>query len=254
MNGRALVDYGRLLDVIGIEGELLAESALGARPELSVPGCPGLTLSETVRHTGSVYRMVLAWLRDGRRPGQWQRAPNEGDDVSEFLRSGLRELLAELAAHDPAEECSTWWSLDTSYGFWRRRMAHETTVHRVDVQGAAGVTVHPVADDVAEDGVDEVLTLWFDHRLTVLGVSGTRPGDVAVRAGERTWMTRAGPDGTAAWQTTASAAENADAEVTGSPMNVYLWLWGRVSDRAVHSSGDPDAVAQLWALLRLATR
>jgi uncharacterized protein (TIGR03083 family) len=251
---RALVDYGRLLDLLGVQAELLAESANGVRPDLPVPGCPGLTVGETVRHVASVYRMVLGWLRDGRRPRQWQRAPNEEGDPVRFLRSGLRPLLAELAAHAPDEPCPSWWPHDASYGFWYRRMAHETTVHRVDVQAAAGVAVQPVPADVAEDGVDEVLTLWFGHRLTVLGVSGTRPGEVAVRTGERVWLTRAGSGGTSAWRATPSAASAAGAEVTGEAPDVYLWLWGRRPVHQVNSGGDPDAVAQLWALLRLATR
>ncbi|WP_137813481.1 maleylpyruvate isomerase family mycothiol-dependent enzyme [Gandjariella thermophila] len=251
---RALIDYGRLLDVLGVQGELLADSARDVQPDLPVPGCPGLTTGETVRHVASVYRMVLGWLRDGRRPRQWQRAPNRDEDPADFLRSGLRALIDELAAHDPGEPCPTWWPEDTSYGFWYRRMAHETTVHRVDVQAAAGEgAVHPVPEDVAEDGVDEVLTLWFGHRLTVLGVSGSRRGQVAVRTGDRVWMTRVGPVGTAAWRS-AAATSVADAEVTGAPADVYLWLWGRRPVHQVRSSGDPDAVAQLWALLRLATR
>lgn len=254
MTGRALIDYGRLLDVLGVQGELLAEAAHGARPDLPVPGCPGLTAGETVRHVASVYRMVLDWLRDGRRPSQWQRAPNDDEDLTGFLRSGLRALLAELAAHAPDDPCPSWWPQDASYGFWYRRMAHETTVHRVDVQAAAGVAVQPVPADVAEDGVDEVLTLWFGHRLTALGVSGTRQGEVAVRTGGRVWLTRAGPGGTTAWRSTASAVSAAHAEVTGSAWDMYLWLWGRRPVHQMDSSGDPDAVAQLWALLRLATR
>ncbi|HEY3748302.1 MAG TPA: hypothetical protein VGL80_03810 [Pseudonocardiaceae bacterium] len=44
------------------------------------------------------------------------------------------------------------------------------------------------------------------------------------------------------------------ATVSGSPMQIYLWLWGRRPDRAVDMEGNQDAIAQLWALLRLATR
>jgi hypothetical protein len=36
-------------------------------------------------------------------------------------------------------------------------------------------------------------------------------------------------------------------------MTVYLWLWGRLPFTAVRITGDMDAVAALWALLRLAT-
>ena len=37
---RPLVDYGRLLDAIGIEGELMAAAAHGAPTDAPVPGSP----------------------------------------------------------------------------------------------------------------------------------------------------------------------------------------------------------------------
>jgi hypothetical protein len=49
-------------------------------------------------------------------------------------------------------------------------------------------------------------------------------------------------------------ARAADATVTGDPMSVYRWLWGRLPNDAVTLDGDHDAWAQLWALLRLATK
>lgn len=252
--GRSLVGPVRLLDVLAAEAELMAGSAVGQRPHAQVPACPGLTLGETVRHVGSTYRMVVSWLRDGRQPGQWAHQPGPGEELAEFLRVGARDVFAELAAHDPTEAAPTWWPADPTYGFWRRRLAHETTVHRVDVQGAAGVPLTPIDDDVALDGVDEVLTLWFSHRLAVRGITGTTPGTVAIRCDDDVWLARAGPGGSATWRVTPEQAAEADALVSGAPMAVYLWLWGRVPDRWVTIDGNPDIAAQLWALLRLATR
>lgn len=266
MTGRALVEYGRLLHVLGIEAELMASSI--PPPQLIrqagyVPGCPGLTLTEAARHVGSVYRMLWLWLREGTRPRDWQREPRQDQDLPAFLRTGVAPLLTELAAHDPDEPCETWWSVEPNFGFWRRRMAHETTVHRVDVQGAARGPVDPVPEDIAIDGIDEVLTLWFEHRLQVLGIVGTRDYSVAVRTGGREWITRASPSGTSTvrvWSVAGDAGDTAlrpgteNSVVSGTPMAVYLWLWGRVPDSRVTFEGDRDATAQLWALLRLATR
>jgi uncharacterized protein (TIGR03083 family) len=252
---RTLVDHDRLWQVLHTESALLAESVRGARVEAVIPGCPGFTLGETARHVGSQYRMLWYWLRDGRRPGDWQRDPAPGQDLADFVRTGAAPLLAELAAHRPDEPCPTWWPAEPNYGFWRRRMAHETTVHRYDVQGAAGRHTDEVPDDVALDGIDEVLTLWFLHRLEVLGVAGTRDQVVSVQAGGMEWLTRAGADHTSTSRPGEPADIGpADATVSGTPMQVYLWLWGRRPDRAVRRDGDQDAIAQLWALLRLATR
>lgn len=255
MTVRALVPYGQLLDVLRGEGERLATSAVDRAPDLDVPHCPGLTVAETVRHVGSVYRMVLRWLREGDRPSSWQREPVKGQPVERYLRTALAAITDELGAHDPLTVCPTWWPAHECYGFWYRRLAHETTVHRVDVQAAVGQAADSVDlmdEQVALDGIDEVLTLWFAHRLAVLGVSGTRHGRVAVRAGGRTWIACVTPHGTSARQ--AVQSDPADATVSGRPAAVFLWLWGRASHHAVDRTGDLDAVAQLWALLRLATR
>ncbi|GLZ38623.1 maleylpyruvate isomerase N-terminal domain-containing protein [Actinokineospora sp. NBRC 105648] len=252
----ALIDDDRLLDVLEAEGTLLAASAEGADHDRPVLSCPGLTLGETVRHVGSVYRMAVTWIRTGDRPTRWQRQPDDGQSVEDYLRDGLRVLLGELEAHRADEPCPSWHPDARHYGFWRRRMAHESTVHRVDVQSAAGGEVAEVAEEVAVDGVDEALTLWFTHRLAVLGVSGTRRASVAVRTAGHTWLTEVTTDSTAAAPVPPLAASTADATVTARPQELYLWLWGRraVFGKDIQTEGDVDAVAQLWALLRLATR
>lgn len=253
---RPPLDHGRMLDVLGIEGELLvtaAESALPAAARNPVPGCPGLTLGETVRHVGSVHRVTRRWVAEGRRPDEWERAPRDGDLIS-FVRTGLADLIDELGRHDPASWCNTWWPADRTHGFWRRRMAHETTVHRVDVEAAAGMAVAMVADDVALDGIDEVLFLWFAYRLGQLRMSSPQHGVVGLSAAGRHWLAIFEPDRSSARRVEEADARAADAHVTAEPMQLYLWSWGRVPDQAVTISGDPEAAAQLWALLRPATQ
>lgn len=255
-DGWTLTGFPRLLERIEAEAELMAASAQGADPDFEVPGCPGLTLGDTVRHVGSVYRMALAWIRAGDRPTAWQREPDAGQPVADYLLSGMRAMMDQLTAHDPEDACPTWWPDHEVYGFWYRRLAHETTVHRVDVQAAAGVEPDPVPQDVAIDGVDEVLTLWFAYRLGVLGVSGTRHGRVKIRTGGREWMARSTPHGTSSWRV-ADPRELADGTVTATdPRHMYLWLWGRIAPhtRELAREGSEDAIAQIWALLRLATR
>ncbi|WP_026421496.1 maleylpyruvate isomerase N-terminal domain-containing protein [Actinokineospora inagensis] len=252
----ALIDADRLLDVLETETSAVADLAATADPDRPVPGCPGLTVGETARHLGSVYRVAVTWIRTGERPTHWRRQPRDGEPVEDYLRDGLRTLLGELAAHPSDAPCPTWHPTDLTYGFWRRRMAHEATVHRVDVQGAAGVDIDPVPADVAVDGVDEVLTLWFTHRLATLGVAGTRATSVAVRTAGHTWLAEVTTTSTAATPVPPLAAALAAATVTASPQELYLWLWGRraVFSNEVHRDGDLDALTQLWALLRLATR
>lgn len=249
-----LVDPTALLRAITVQGDLLTRSAAVADPGASVPGCPGLTVEETVRHTGDVYGRALGWIRHGEPPDVWPRVPDDGETVSAFHTRARDALTIELAAHDPVEPCATWFPSDSTYGFWRRRMAHETVVHRVDVQAAAGMAVDPVEPDLAGDGVDEILTVWYGHRLAERGITATHDGAVGVVVGGRSWLViLARPRGTVR-RVPAADARAADATVTGDPMSVYLWLWGRLPDRAVTITGDIDATAQLWALLRVATQ
>nr|WP_042181254.1 maleylpyruvate isomerase N-terminal domain-containing protein [Kibdelosporangium sp. MJ126-NF4]CEL14913.1 hypothetical protein [Kibdelosporangium sp. MJ126-NF4]CTQ96457.1 hypothetical protein [Kibdelosporangium sp. MJ126-NF4] len=259
MNGRALVDQAKLLDTVEIEATLLAETVDEAREELRIPNCPGLTVGETARHVGSVYRMALEWIRTGDSPETWQRQPGPFQSLRDYVISGVRALVDELAAHDPEQPCSTWWAADSTYGFWRRRMAHETVIHRVDVQAAAEHPIVEIEEDIAVDGVDEVLTLWFGHRLTVQGVVGSRDATVAVRTGGKAWLARVTTGGLGAWRLAGSDIDRVDAGrvnavISGQASTVYRYLWGRLSERAVHREGDIDAVNQLWALIRVATR
>ncbi|RZS38967.1 uncharacterized protein (TIGR03083 family) [Herbihabitans rhizosphaerae] len=255
---RPLIDYGRLLEVIGIEARLVARSAEGASEDARVPNCPGLTLGEAVRHLGGAYRTAKAWIESGDSPATWQAHPAPGQSLVEFFLAGQRELVEVLVAHDAEEACATWWTSHQNYGFWRRRMAHETTIHRYDVQGALGSRedIDEIPDDVAIDGVDEALTLWFEHRLSVLGMVGTTEKSVAVRVGEHIWRAKAGPSGTSATRVAPEDVADVDAEITGTAEQVYLWLWGRMPTYVlpIDRGRDPDAVAQLWALMRLATK
>lgn len=252
-----LVDYGRLLHAITVEGELLAGAATGARSDLPVPGCPGLTVAKTVQHTGSIYRRTLNWIRNGEQPDDWQREPNGNggpEDLIAYHTESRHALAVELAAHDPDEPCATWWPANRTYGFWRRRMAHETAVHRVDVQAAIGMDITPVATDFAADGVDEVLHAWFGHRLAEIGMTATSYGAVGIQVSDLSWLAILGRVRSSARRVPEVDARAADALVTGDPMAVYLWLWGRLPDREVEITGDIDASAQLWALLRTATQ
>jgi uncharacterized protein (TIGR03083 family) len=251
---RNLIDYGRLLYAISFESQLLVHAAEHTDGRFPVPGCPGLNVDETVRHTGSGYYRVLEWIRAGEPPDQWQRDPAEGESLADFHAAGRTALVAELAAHDPDEPCDTWWPDDQTFGFWRRRMAHETTVHRVDVQGAAGATLSPIQAEFAVDGIDEALLLWFGHKLYTDRRAATTEGAVGVQAAGRSWLAVLGRNRCTARRVPAVDARAADALVTGDPVNVYLWLWGRVPNQAVTITGDYEASAQLWALLRIVTQ
>jgi uncharacterized protein (TIGR03083 family) len=105
---------------------------------------------------------------------------------------------------------------------WARRQAHETAIHRVDAEAAAGRTIR-FRPTFASDGIDELLACFVGgrgHRLR-----SEEPHSLAVQAQDtgRGWLVTMGPDGAR----TTTGAGPADCTVTGSSSDLYIALWNR---------------------------
>lgn len=243
----------RYLDLLRSDGELLAAAA---RPDLDadVPPCPGWRVQDAVEHTAEVYEHKLACIALRAKPDPWPPAWPADRDPLEWFTDAHGRLLDVLGSTDPATPAYTWWPPDQTVGFWVRRMAQETAVHRVDVQSAFGA-VTPVDSELAADGVDEVLQLmlagdWAGDPIDVDG-GGER---VDVSTDGRSWLvTLQGREVSAAEAAEAAGAADADAAVDGEPSDVLLWLWGRAPDAAVTFSGDQAALRLLRRWLAYAT-
>ena len=236
----------------------------------AVPACPGWTVRDVLGHLGTCHRVVAQWIGQGRRPRA--AVPEPGADVWAWFCAGWRELFEVLAAAGPETPAATWSPWEATVGFWRRRMVHETAIHTRDVlealhggdggpgpdggdgrggtgpgEGYGRVYAWAVRDEVALDGIDEVLRLWLGTRL------GDRcDGDgalVRVAAGGRVWTVGLHP-GIVEVHDLPTAP---DAVVSGAPAEVYAWLWGRAGDAAVTVEGDAAAVATLRRALAVAT-
>ena len=142
------------------DAALLRAAALAA-PQAPVPTCPGWVGRDVVDHVGEVYAHKAAVLRLGRRPaeGEWPWAPDD-DTVFAWFDDRLAELLHELDAREAADPAWTFLAADHSVGFWWRRMAHETAIHRVDAEQAAGWDA-AVDAAFAADGIDEKLETYL---------------------------------------------------------------------------------------------
>jgi hypothetical protein len=103
-------------------------------------------------------------------------------------------LTEEFAARRPEAHTFTWYDPDQSVAFWIRRMAQETVIHRVDAELGAGAAIAPIPDDLAADGIDELLVAfvqygtitWPDEFTELLASAGGR----TVRAATplRSWL------------------------------------------------------------------
>jgi uncharacterized protein (TIGR03083 family) len=233
------VDPAELLTTFRAEGERIAWTVAGRDLGAAVPYCPGLDTGEVIRHLGSIYQRISGWVATQHPPAEWPRTPPPGTDLRSWYAAGMRTLYDELAAHQPDEPCDTWFPGDHSYLFWWRRMAHETTIHRMDVTEAYELS-YPVGEALAVDGIDEVLTLWLGTKLG----TDVRGNDqvVAIEAGTRVWRVTLQQS---AVDVAAEIPWECDAAMSGPPEAVYRWLWGRGSLDALRVSGDMAAVAAL---------
>lgn len=233
-------DYLAHLDA-DVEAMLAAATDLGA----DVPGCPDWDVSDLLSHVVGVYRHKSVAMETDAEPvltlGEWG-AIERGQDVRDVLRAEYARLRALLTARPSDTPTWTWWPGEQTVGFWQRRMAHETAVHRWDVQSAV---VGPegadaIDDDLADDGIDELLgwlTFPWDEETLPEAAGQT----VLVSSGEHSWTvtiepTRVGVVG---------GSGDAQALVAGPPSGLLLHLWGRPGDHAVATGGDALALSLL---------
>ena len=148
------------LDAIRRESAALAAAAaLGLDPV--VPSCPGWSVRNVVGHTGAVQRQKEQIIRERWMDGAPGLADPPDSGLVDWFRAGSKLLLGTLAETDPSTPVYSWYSADRSVGFWYRRMAHETAIHRVDAELGHGI-VNPVQSILAADGVDEILTVMME--------------------------------------------------------------------------------------------
>lgn len=248
----------RYLECFDSDAERLREAAALAR-SVRVPSCPGWTGADLAKHVADVYLHKASCIRFGHHPDDWH--PEESDeDPFDRLGRALRELRTEFAEREAGQTRFGFVPTRPEVGFWIRRMAQETAVHRYDAELATG-SVTPVAEDLALDGVDEMLTIFvgwevreFASDPEVAELLAEADGrSIAIRSGSSGYLVRATSSGV---DVTAVSSEvfpaDVAATVTGEPSRLLLWLWHRVGDDAVRIDGDVDAIAYLHRVLTVA--
>jgi uncharacterized protein (TIGR03083 family) len=246
------MESARYRECLAADFARLRMAAVSAPVDRPVPHCPGWHMTDLVGHLADVYLHKVESMRLGRFPDPWPPEPT-GEAPLARLDRAFAGLLAELDARPPAERTAHWFEPDPTVGCLLRRMAHETVVHRVDAEGAAGGPVTPIPHDLALDGVDEVLevVLGFLSRkwpeaFADLPADGDCP-PVRVQAADRGWLVTPTAKGVTV---TAGGSGPVAATVAGRPQPMLLWLWGRGGDATVTTTGDPAALTRLRGLLR----
>lgn len=217
----------------------------------AVPTCPDWTVLSLVHHLGGVYRWVRSHASRGVTsapdPASRRHDYPGADETLDWFDEEAKGLIELLDALDPNMPAWNWAPQAKIALFWHRRMAHETAVHRWDMQMSQGLA-EPLNDHLAADGVTEVLDSWLP--------AGRRKGPtdrygvVQLTAPEegQEWFVRLRGEGIALLDTdTLLDADGPDTRVhaSGQASDLMLALWGRIGFDSLEVSGDESLLASL---------
>ncbi|MBN0042520.1 maleylpyruvate isomerase family mycothiol-dependent enzyme [Streptomyces actuosus] len=227
----------------------------GADPATPVPGCPGWTLTDLIRHTGSVQRWFSVLLRTRVQQPPSTRdvdldLPDREDGYPGWLTASATVAADAFAVTEP--DLPMWaWGADQHARFWTRRMFCETLLHRTDAESALGL--RPAIDrPAAVDGVDEFLVNLPFAAFFAPKVADLRAPDRTIlfdtSDGDDRWLVRLRPDGFGL-DTTHAAADACDAAVRGTAADLLLLVYGRTSldSGLVSAEGDEDLLERWFA-------
>ncbi|HUP75636.1 MAG TPA: maleylpyruvate isomerase family mycothiol-dependent enzyme [Acidimicrobiales bacterium] len=238
------LDKDVYLGAIEQEGQLLLAAADGNLGGI-IPACPGWTVQTVLVHVARVYRSVAEHVATGATDMiRYAKTPSpDSFEVVSWVRESQAMVLDALGNADPAQPVWTW-SDDKTAGFYQRRMAHETAMHRYDVEAATG-TPTPFDGDIATDGIAEFYEVVMPFNLARREV--TLPsGSLHLHRsdGEGEWMITA-VDGAVA---VTNEHGKGDAAVRGPASDLFVFAWHRGMPATLQIFGD-EAVARAWAAL-----
>jgi uncharacterized protein (TIGR03083 family) len=238
------VNHAQHCDYLEVEVERFAGAFETTDDSAPVPSCPRWTVHDLSEHLGTIHR----WAEHLVRVEAPTRVPSHDMGLElapvnpAWLRRGGTTLVATLRASNP--DAPMWaWGADQHVRFWSRRQVHETMMHRIDLELAAG-TVPFVEPVVASDAIDEFLMNL--HRASYFS-----PKVKEIRGRNQTLrVTTTDADG--AWTIDIDAAGflvthdegPADAELIGPAQDLLMVLYRRrdLEGSAVEARGDATLI------------
>jgi uncharacterized protein (TIGR03083 family) len=193
----SILSHDRLAAEIIRQSDLLGIAIAGADLTTPVPTCSGWNVGQLVRHVDGGHRWAEELVRtraDAPTPDTSLRDLSEFTDEDPALLGPILNEGAELLAgtlRDADPDAAMWTPTPHGCaGFYARRFAHETAIHRADAELALGVDF-ALEPDVAADGIEEWLELgslpfhfeihpWMRELLGPGRTIGLRATDVTV--------------------------------------------------------------------------
>jgi uncharacterized protein (TIGR03083 family) len=225
------------------EGSAFRAAVAEAPPDTPVLSCPGWTVIDLADHLAGIYAWVSGFAGSG-EAGAPRSRPHwspDGDpaEVVERWQVAYDRLVTTLDGLDPDAPAWNWAPQPKKAGFWPRRMAHETAVHRWDAQMAIAAG-EPVEVKLACDGVSEVLDTWLPAgQRRTMGCHGVVQL-VATDAGQE-WYVRLRGAGIALLDTDTlldGDDHHPRVQAAGTASDLLLALWGRIGLDVLDVTGD----------------
>lgn len=252
------MEPSRLLDCLADDFSRL-RAVVPADLAAAVPSCPGWTVADLTRHVGEVYLHKTLAMRDGAEPEPWPPAELADEEPLALLDRAYSGLVGEFSSRRPDDPAGFWYAPDQTVGFWIRRMAQETVIHRIDAELGTGQPVAPVPADLAVDGTDELLKIFVAYSVAewgeyFTGVLADSPGRTyTVQTDGAAWRARTGPG---LFAVEDGADDAADLTVSGAPTPLLRWMWNREGagePSGVTAQGAAEAIDELRRCIAIAT-
>src|SRR3954454_17718047 len=140
-------------------------AALAANRTGRVPWSDRWTVGSCAKHVGRTHHAVTLIVRDRPEASFGVVATLSVPDTSDpglgaWVAEGTSTMVDQLRRTDGQAVCWSWHPAHARASFCRRRMAHETLVHRWDAETGAGVDVQAMRPEVAADAFDEYLDIF----------------------------------------------------------------------------------------------
>lgn len=249
------MDNETFLDALRTESEALSGAARG-NLAAAIPAVEGWTVGEVVVHVGQGSHWITRIVRDGldghAALESLDADPDTGDEdaLLSWFDDAAAQLVGALEAAGPDAVGWTFSGGANTFDYWWRRRAHETAVHRWDVESARG-TPRPIPRDLAVDGIDEFFEVFLPRvggRVTGEGQSlHLHATDDGLADGAGEWTVTFGADGLT-WE---RGHAKGDAAVRGPGSDLLLLLWNRMPPSRLEVFGDATVVDRWQASVKI---
>lgn len=231
------------------EGQLLLLAAERVGLDNPVPSCPKWRMRDLLQHLGGVHRWATTHVA-GRRTRMlpkneepaimktWPHDPADQDGLLGWVKDGYTSLVHALRNADPELECWRFLPAASGTSFWARRQAHETAIHRADVEAAVGL-ITPFGSGHAADGIDELLRGFFGRSASKLQSNAVHTMALVPTDAETGWHLTIGPQ---RLDVTDPNFATAGCTVRATTSDLYLLLWNRIGWEYLDVQGDQTAL------------